>query len=474
MQATPKTPVWFLLSRHWLSLTGVALAITSAASLFFLSPHEMRGHPDNPYLGIILFFVLPALFIGGLLLIAAGVYLSRHKIRGGLAATPGDRKAALRRLALFAAVTTAVNILIGTQVTYRAVAYMETPQFCGATCHTMLPEYTAYANSPHSRVECVECHVAPGAKGWVESKANGTRQLIQTILRTEPKPVPSALTSGRLVPARETCENCHWPEKFDGVRLRVISKFASDEANTRSETVLALMVGGNRFAGIHGVHMGPGIVIRYASVDAGRQTISRVEYRNQASGKSEIYSASDPPSSSQPVTHDMQCVDCHNRPTHAFDLPERAMDKAMAAGEIPATLPFLKKEGVAALQTEYRTREEAARRIPETIIGFYRANDPEFQAHQAEVEGAARGVLAIYNRNVFPDLKVNWGTYPNNLGHTDSSGCFRCHDGAHTAADGNAITQDCSSCHEILAMDEASPAILKTLGVADRLAKFTK
>lgn len=475
MEATPKTPAWFLLSRHWLSLTGAALAITAGVSLLFLSPHEIRGHGDNPYVGIIVFLILPLLFIGGLALIAVGVYLSRREIRRGLAGPQYDRKAALRRLALFAGITTGLNIVIGTQATYRAVEYMEKPQFCGATCHTMLPEYSAYVQSPHSRVACVECHVAPGARGWFRSKANGTRQLIETVLHTEPKPVPSALASGRLVPARETCENCHWPEKFDGARLRVISKFASDETNTRSETVLLMMIGGNRFSGIHGAHMGPGVSIRYAAADAGRQSIPRVEYRNQASGQSRTYATSDLPRPSQPLaTHEMQCVDCHNRPTHAFDLPERALDKAMAGGELPATLPFLKREGVAALRTEYRTREEAARQIPERLTAFYHVNYPEFQSRQAEIEGAARGVLAIYNRNVFPDLKVTWGIYPNNLGHTDSPGCFRCHDSAHTAADGTTISQDCSTCHEIMAMDEASPEILTTLGIAARLATYRK
>ena len=118
---------------------------------------------DNPYVGIVVFLVLPAIFFTGLLLIPVGVYLSKRQIRGGLAEETFDRKTALRRIAWFFGATTLLNILIGTQVTYRAVKHMETPQFCGATCHTMAPELAAYQNSPHSRVECVECHVAPGA-----------------------------------------------------------------------------------------------------------------------------------------------------------------------------------------------------------------------------------------------------------------------------------------------------------------------
>ncbi|HKE24436.1 MAG TPA: NapC/NirT family cytochrome c [Bryobacteraceae bacterium] len=469
----PRTPAWYLLTRHWLSLTGAALVITSWLSLLFITPHQLRGHADNPYVGIIVFFVLPLVFLLGLLLIPIGVYLSKREIRMGLAEAGFDRKTALRRLALFLGITTGVNLLIGTQLTYRAVAHMETPQFCGATCHTMKPQFTAYQNSAHSRVECVECHVAPGAAGWVQSKMNGMRQLVETVMRTAPRPVPSAITSNRLVPARQTCENCHWPDKFSGTRLRILSKYAEDEANTRTQTVLLMMIGGAGFSGIHGAHLGPGIRIRFGATDSSRQSISWVEYHNDTTGEVRRYAAADPPGDSPQVQpqFEMQCVDCHNRPAHTFDLPERAMDKAMAAGQIPISLPFIKKKGVEVLRTEYATREEAATKIPAALTGFYQQNYPALFAQQPQtVSRAAAGVLAIYNRNVFPDLKVTWGTYPNNLGHTDFPGCFRCHDGAHTAQGGNAIAADCNACHEPLAMDEASPQILKTLGLSERLS----
>jgi len=168
-------------------------------------------------------------------------------------------------------------------------------------------------------------------------------------------------------------------------------------------------------------------------------------------------------------------VDCHNRPTHAFELPERAVDKALAAGDIPSTLPFVKKKSVQLLRADYRTSEEAAGKLPEALVSFYQQNYRDVYSQRArDIDQAAKAVLAIYNRNVFPDLKVTWGTYPNNIGHTDSPGCFRCHDGSHEAKDGTAIGQDCNSCHEPLAMDEASPEILKTLGIAERLSKIQK
>jgi hypothetical protein len=477
MNATSKTPAWFLLTRHWLSLVGAALVTTAGISWLFVLPQQLRGHVENPYVGIIVFLILPIVFFAGLALMAVGIYISKRHIRAGLPDAGFDRKVALQRLAWFFGLTTLANVLIGTQLTYRAVSYMETPQFCGSSCHTMVPELAAYRNSPHSRVECVGCHVAPGMAGWVDSKTNGLRQLFETVLRTAPKPIPSALETNRLVPARETCENCHWPQNFAGARLRVFSKYADDEANTRTETVLMMMVGGNQIKGIHGAHFGPGVHIRYAAADPKRQTIPWVEYRNTATGDVRTFVSSDPqqgPTKSLPQ-FDMQCVDCHNRPTHTFDLPERAMDKALAFGDIPITLPYIKKTGVELLRANYNTTQEAAAKLPSAVTSFYEQRYPDlYTKRKADVQQAARAVLAIYERNVFPELKVSWGTYPNNLGHTDFPGCFRCHDGSHTAADGAAIKQDCDSCHTPLAMDEASPEILKTLGVADRLSQFQK
>jgi nitrate/TMAO reductase-like tetraheme cytochrome c subunit len=477
MSATSNRPAWFLLTRHWLSLVGVALVTTAVISWLFVLPQQIRGHVDNPYVGIVVFLILPIVFFTGLVLIPIGVYLSKRQIRRGLTEAAFDRKAAVRRLAWFFGVTTLANIVIGTQVTYRAVEHMETPQFCGATCHTMNPELAAYQNSPHSRVECVECHVAPGAAGWISSKTEGIRQLVETVLNTYRRPIPSALESNRLVPARETCENCHWPQKFEGVRLRVISKYADDEANTRTQTVLMMMVGGSKIGGIHGAHVRPGVHIRFAAADAARQTVPWVEYRNTTTGETRAFVSSDAnlDSSKGLPTYEMQCVDCHNRPTHTFDLPDRAMDKSLALGEIAVTLPYIKKKGVEVLKGSYNTSKEATEKLPQAVISFYQQNYPDLYAKRSQdINQVGQAILAIYNRNVFPDLKVTWGTYPNNLGHTDFPGCFRCHDGSHTTKDGKTITQDCNTCHEPLAVEEVSPEILKTLGIEERISNVQK
>jgi hypothetical protein len=456
-------------------MAGAALVTTAVISWLFVLPQQIRGHAENPYAGIVVFLVLPAVFFLGLALIPVGVYLGKRQVREGLGQAPFDRKAALTRLGWFLGITTAANVLIGTQITYRAITYMETPKFCGQSCHPMQPQFTAH-DATHAELECVECHVAPGAAGWLASKTSGTRQLFETILGTYSRPIPGALESGRLVPATLTCENCHWAGKHGAFKLRVIPSYAEDEHNTRTQTVLLMFVGGSRLEGIHGKHFGPGIRVRYAAVDAKRQTIPWVEYRN-ASGQIETFvsEGTTPESAKSLAIHEMQCVDCHNRPTHAFQSASRGLNDAMAIGEISTGLPFVKKKGMELLNATYTSNAEAGEKLPAALVSFYRDSYPEvYRTRPEDVQQAAKAVLAVYNRNVFPDMKVTWGTYPNNLGHIDFPGCFRCHDGSHAAADGKSIVQDCDACHQMVATDEAAPEILKTLGLEERLSKLQK
>jgi hypothetical protein len=276
------------------------------------------------------------------------MFLARRRIariEKGLEAAP-DRRVYIRKLAIFFAVTSAVNIIIGTQGTYRAVQHMETVQFCGQSCHVMKPEFTAHQNSPHANVECVGCHVAPGAGGWVESKKAGTRQLMDVVFHRVQYPIKSAMESNRLVPSRVTCGECHWPQKFDAVKLRVLFHFKDDAANTQTQTVLMMLTGGGDLGGIHGKHLAPGVEIHYAPADPKRQTIPWVEYRSQNTGETRTFLADG--STAQSVAslprHQMQCVDCHNRPTHTFELPERAVDRAMGLGRISPPCPSSRRK----------------------------------------------------------------------------------------------------------------------------------
>jgi hypothetical protein len=378
----------------------------------------------------------------------------------------------VRRLVYFLGVTTVVNIAIASQLSYGAVNYMDTTTFCGKTCHNVMqPEYTAYQNSPHAKVECVKCHIGPGAGWFVRSKLSGVGQVFAVSFNTYPRPIPTPVRNLR--PARETCEACHWPQKYGEDRVRVISTFADDETNSATKTVLLMKIGGgNNGIGIHGTHLGPGVLIRYRNSDDARQNIPWVEY-NTADGKSVTFATpgTRPDGAGLPIPREMDCMDCHNRPSHSYELPDRAVDRDMNAGLIAASLPFAKKKAVEILKVNYASRDDAAKRIPEAFAAYYRQSYPAvWTSKQALVTSSGEQVLAIYNRNIFPDMNVTWGHYPNNIGHTDFPGCFRCHDGNHSAPGGAVITQDCNACHNLLAMDEANPKVLTDLGITESRA----
>jgi nitrate/TMAO reductase-like tetraheme cytochrome c subunit len=467
MSPDVKRPFITLLTSHWISMLGVALTTTAGFSWLFVLPQHLRGNVTNPYIGILIFMVIPTILFLGLALIPIGIFLARRQISAGLLAI-GDRKTAWRRLGIFFGLMTFVNLLIGSQATYRAVQHMDTQQFCGQSCHVMKPEFTAWKHAPHSHVECVECHLAPGASGWFAAKMSGTRQLMAVMLNSYPRPIESAMESNRLVSSADTCEHCHNRDREIGSPLKVVSSFKDDETNTSSQTVLMMLVGG-KTSGIHGAHLGPGVQIRYAAADAKRQTIPWVEYKG-ADGKTQTFVAAGAKGTEAMPKFEMQCVDCHNRAAHSFQLASRALDEALASGKLPAALPFLKKNAVEILSATYASEEAAARGIPAKLEAFYKAKYPEICVRNAAgIAHAGETLAALYKQNVFPDLKVTWGTYANNLGHTDSQGCFRCHDEGHTASGGKTITQDCGVCHQMVAVDEASPEILKTLGIADRM-----
>jgi len=437
-----------------------------------LLPTLLRGEVANPYSGILTFMLLPGVFFLGLALIPAGIVLTRRRrvIRGELPVVlpPLDfSNPTLRRLLLFVGLTTMVNLVIAGQLSYSAYHYMDSVTFCGKTCHTVMePEYNAYQNSPHSRVACVQCHIGPGASWFVRSKLSGLHQVFAVIFNTYERPIPTPVQNLR--PARETCEACHWPQKYGEDRLRIVRKFADDEANAMTKTVLLMRIGGGRAGspGIHGAHLGEGVVIRYAHSDEKRQTIPWVE--STRAGKTTIYRAPGTPADAEKrfSVRVMDCVDCHNRPTHIYQIPERALDQAMTEGVIASTLPFAKKRGLEVLKATYSSNEEAVQKIPREFARLYREGNPEvYNRRRAEIERAGQAALAIYRRNVFPAMKVTWGLYPNNIGHTDFPGCFRCHDGQHAAAGDKSIGQDCNSCHQLLAMEEPAPKILVDLGL---------
>jgi NapC/NirT cytochrome c family, N-terminal region len=467
----------FHLGDNKVTLLGAALTTSSGFTLVAFWLLELStGRPLHPYAGIVLVLILPAIFLLGLLLMPLGALWRRLVLRrkGELPSVwprIDVQTPAVRNAIVFVGAATILNAAMLGAATYRGVEYMDSNQFCGLTCHkVMAPEYGAFLDSPHSRVGCVQCHIGPGAGWFVQSKLSGVRQVFAVALGTYSRPIPSPVH--QLRPARETCEQCHWPQRFVGEKLLVRTKFAEDEKTTPSTTVLLLKIGGRAgtgSVGIHGRHLDTEERISYVSTDGRRQVIPKVTYRDD-DGKLVDFVSDDakvtPADLARGEARKMDCIDCHNRPSHVFTLPERAMDQALEQGRVSRDLPFVKKKAVELLRAEYPDRATAEQKIGEGLADFYRTGYPEvYRKQRTALESTTAAVRAIYLRNVFPDLKLTWGTHPNHVGHEDSLGCFRCHDESHKSSGGRAITQDCNACHTILAQDETNPKILADLGL---------
>jgi NapC/NirT cytochrome c family, N-terminal region len=467
----------YYFSQNVISFIGVMLTTSSAVTLiaFWIYDFILPG-PPHPYVGILIFLLLPGAFILGLLLIPIGIYFRRKHLRdtGQLPHVYPEidfKVPMVRSSFLFIGVATFLNVLIFSFASYKGVTYMDTTTFCGKTCHTvMAPEFSAYQNSPHSRVDCVECHIGPGAGWFVKSKLSGLRQVFAVTFKTYSRPIPSPVKYLR--PARDTCEHCHWPQRFSGDKFILKTNYKDDAKNTPLTTALIVKIGG-RLAhgseGIHGRHLDDNSRIRYISTDGKRQVIPVVFYTDDQ-GKTIEFDSTDIKVSKDELAKGehrvMDCIDCHNRPTHIFELPENAVDQRMSRGLISPDLPYIRKKAVELLKVNYPDRDTAEKQIVEGIENFYKTSYPEvYNGKRALVEQSADNTAKIYLRNIFPEMNVSWGVHPNNLGHNDFPGCFRCHDGSHTSADGQTISNDCSACHNLLAVQEENPKVLKDLGL---------
>jgi hypothetical protein len=468
------------MTRDPVSLMGAALVTLSAILILTLFAMDELGFGTGPYVGIVAFMVLPAFFLLGLVLIPVGIWRRRRKERRATAAgTPfadnfpvlDFNVPRLRRIGAAVLLLSAVNVVILALVTFKGVEMMDSTSFCGKACHSvMAPEYTTYQRSPHSRVRCTECHIGPGASFFVKSKLSGAWQLVSVAFKLYPRPIPAPVHNLR--PARDTCETCHWPTKFVGQRLKVISRFGEDEPQTETKTVLLLKVGGTeagRPQGIHW-HVDPRVQIRYRS-DPRREQIGDVELSLQGS-PTRVYRA--PAEAAAPARggnegansdwRTMDCIDCHNRPTHVYGNAEDELDRALAEGRIDRTLPFLKREGLKALRGEYSSEEAGRAQIRKAIADFYAQSYTALAASKrAGIETSGEELARIWATNVFPQMNIKWGTYPSFLGHTFAPGCFRCHDNKHKSEGGQSISRDCGLCHALLANAEENPEILKQL-----------
>ncbi len=465
---TPKNPQregfsYRSLARNYISLSGLALAGIALANIIVLFIIDVTSSQPSPYTGILAYMVLPGFLVAGLLIAAFGIWRERNRrlqaVHGAASLPtidlnqPGQRG----RLVFFLSFVV-VFMMLSAVGSYRAYEFTDSTTFCGELCHTVMhPEHTAHSHSAHARVSCVECHVGSGASWYVKSKMSGLRQVYKTALGTYPHPIETPVANLR--PASQTCEQCHWPRRFWGAQLKVFNHFSSDEANSPRQVRLLIKTGGGdpaagETAGIHW-HMNIKNKIEYKS-DPKRQNISWVKLTDPNGNVTEYTAAgADAGTISKLEQRRMDCIDCHNRPTHVYTPPDRAVDQAMASQRISTSLPFAKQQGVQVLTAQYKTNDQAMAAIAQQIPAYYKEKYPQVAtAHSGDIQNMVLELQRIFRENIFPEMKVDWRTHPDNVGHYYFNGCFRCHDGNHTSKDGKVITKDCNSCHTVLTQEE--------------------
>jgi hypothetical protein len=462
---TPKHPlITKPLWTNWLTMAGTLTSSVALLLLITFGLFSVVSPAANPYVDIVGYMVLPGILMFGIVLMLLGILIRSlrrrrldpsRKLR--ILPRPDFTDPLQLRVAKFLALGLFALLPVAAVTGYHGYHFTDSTEFCAATCHTVMqPQSVAYERSSHARVQCAECHIGGGASWFVKSKVSGLRQVVATLRKTYPRPIPPAITELR--PARETCEECHWPQKFFGSQLREFPHYASDEQNTDRSVSLLLKTGGGdeslgSASGIHR-HMALAARIEYIAIDEKLQEIPWVTWTDN-SGAKHIYRSDGRPGSDPPPDGErrvIDCMDCHNRPAHEFLSPQESIDTAMSNGRIDRTLPFIKREAVAALLPPYlATEEEAHARIGEQLSRFYQDNHPElWESRRAAVYQAIDTTRAVYSGNVFSAMKVDWTTYPDNIGHMISAGCFRCHDNQHVNETGEKIKDSCDTCHTFL------------------------
>lgn len=469
---TPRyRPLWNnLITQGGMLLSGLALLGLLTFGLF-----SVVAPRNNPYVDVIGFLVIPIILFAGLCLMPVGILFKSWRIRRK------DPTQALRfrfpqidlndpsqrRVAKVFLIIGFVMLPIMAVSGYHGYHYTDSVEFCGTACHeVMSPQMFAFERSPHARVSCAECHIGSGAGWYVKSKLSGTRQVLAVMRNSFPRPIPPAITELR--PARETCEHCHWPQKFFGSQLREIVHYASDEENTMRRIDMLLKTGGGdeSFGSSEGIHRHMALQgsIEYVATDEFLQEIPWVKW-TKPSGEELIYRSDGKPSSDpKPEGHAraIDCMDCHNRPAHKFQSPEKAVNVAMFARRVDPKIPYIKREAVKALLLPHETTEAAKATIGAEITRFYQENYPEFFASDRDaIYRAIDAIRDVYEHSFFPTMNVDWRTYPDNIGHLNSSGCFRCHDDHHVDQYGKPISHECGACHDFLntAENGASPIL---------------
>lgn len=460
------------------SIAGGSIAVISFGLILFLMILEWLTAQHKPYVGIIAFVILPVFLLIGIVVFFYGAIRERRRIQKGLSKEfqmpvidlNDDRQ---RRAVLFFSTAGVLLLLFSAFGSFKAYEYTDSDAFCGELCHKIMsPEYTAYQTSPHSRVGCVKCHIGPGADWFVRSKLSGAYQVYATMFNKYPKPIPTPIENLR--PAQETCEQCHWPKHFFSEKQIVNNYYETDEKNTRWNLYLLMKIGGGNIeagptSGIHW-HMNIKNKVYYYALDFERQVIPYIEVERM-DGTKTVYKSKEIKISDEQLKNAtkrrMDCIDCHNRPTHIYHPPARSVNHVISLGWINRKLPYIKSIAVQALEQDYTSSKVALDSIHHFIDEFYSANYPEiYKSMKSDIDKAILEIQKIYQRNYFPEMKVNWKNHFDNIGHMYYLGCFRCHDGKHVNDEGKVLTKDCNSCHIILSQSfENEPVRLSLEGL---------
>ncbi len=448
-----------------ITILGAAIAIVAGVTGGTLLLVGFFEHNTNPYFGIFLYGVVPTFLVLGLILIPLGMWREWNRIKKGIERTePVWPKIDLnvprhRRSVVIFVLATSVFVVMSAVGSYKAYHFSESVEFCGTTCHeVMKPEYVAYQHSAHARVACAECHIGSGADWWAKSKISGAYQVYSVIANKYSRPIETPLRELR--PAQETCEQCHWPQKFFGGQQKVFNHYMYDSANTHWPINLLIKTGGGdpktgQSSGIHW-HMNIGVKVEYIARDHDREDIPWVKITDKETGRVTVYTNNDGDTlnaqqfDSLPK-RTMDCMDCHNRPSHVYPTPDETVDLGILVGGVNRSLPDIKRVSVEAMTATYATEPEAMTGIANYIGSYYEKNYPAvYLSQRLEIDKAIQSVQAGFSRSIFPEMKVNWAAYPSNLGHYSTIGCMRCHNGKLVSADQKPITTDCNACHTIL------------------------
>lgn len=449
---------------NWTSMAGASLALISLFMIVFLFVISLVFDQGGSYLGLLIFIVLPVFLVLGLVFIPIGMYF-QHRKNKKIKLTKERawpifdlNNKPTRNATMIFGVGSLFFLLLSAVGSYEAFHFTESVEFCGTICHkVMKPEYVAYQHSSHARVACVDCHVGSGADWYVRSKLAGLYQVYAVTAGIYPRPIPTPITNLR--PARETCEECHWPEQFYGRKLVIERHFLPDLDNSEWDIYLQMKIGPKHRAhglqeGIHW-HINPEVKVEYISIDRERQIIPWVRYTNLTTGEVHIFEDEENKVPASELANyeirEMDCMDCHNRPSHDYKTPVRFINNAITAGLIPRELPDIKYLAMEILGRDYTTTDSAMQIIESEIREYYEMMYEDiFTDNYAMIEQAIAGIQTEFGKNIFPEMKVKWNVYHNNIGHLEFNGCFRCHNDKHTTQKGRVISMDCNLCHSII------------------------